>query len=86
MRIDHLNNYARLAQFLAIHQGVACLCVGVVPLNVIERTHVLTPELNTTMRTQLPASAAGCRFNRPLFSASRRLGSPLLNSIYFSEK
>lgn len=66
-RIDHLNNYARSTQFLAIHQGVSCLCPGVVPLNVIERKHVLKPELNREMRAHLPASALGSCFNRSLF-------------------
>jgi hypothetical protein len=71
MRIDHLNNYARSAQFLAIHQGVSCLCPGVVPLNVIERKHVLKPELNRDVRAHLPASAPGCWFNGPLFPPHR---------------
>lgn len=36
-------------------------------VNGIERKHVLKTELSTNLRAQLPVSAPGCRFNRPLF-------------------
>lgn len=37
----------------------------------IERKHVLDPEVRARVRAPLPVSAPGCSLNRPLFPTSR---------------